>query len=59
MSADDGRCYRCGCAHSNFRVRCVGRWRPVCRGCVEPGDEVWLDLPNGQVVADVAPEVST
>lgn len=58
MSDDDGPCYRCGCAHNNFRGRWTVGWRPVCRGCVEFVNQLWLDLSNGQLVAEVAPEVT-
>ena len=55
MSDDCSRCHR---PHSPFRVQGVGRWKPVCRDCIEPGDVVWADLPNGELVGDVAPEIN-
>ena len=59
MSDHDGPCNRCGCRDGEYRIRCGTRWVAVCEVCVVPGDEVWIDLPNGQIVADVAPEVVT
>ena len=54
----DHRCNRCNRPDTPFRVKAVFSWKPVCRDCIEPGDVVYADLPNGQLLGDVAPEVS-
>ena len=58
VSHDRG-CRRCHRPHSAFRVQRGFDWLPVCRDCLEPGDVVYVDLPNGELVGDVAEEVST
>ena len=55
---NDDCCSRCQRSHTPFRVQTVGRWVPVCAECIEPGDIVYADLPNGQLVGDVAEEIN-
>ena len=55
---NDDCCSRCQRSHTPFRVQTVGRWVPVCAECIEPGDIVYADLPNGELVGDVAEEIN-
>ena len=52
-----GLCTRCRSTHTSFRVKTVYSWKSVCRDCIEQGDHVYVDLPNGELVGDVAPEI--
>ncbi len=52
-------CCRCNRPDTPFRVKAVFSWKPVCRECIEPGDVVFANLPHGQLVGDVAEEVSS
>lgn len=53
-----GFCCRCLQPHAEFRVKDGDVWPEVCGDCVMSGEQVWVDLPNGQLVGDVAPEVN-
>ena len=53
-----GLCTRGRSAHTSFRVKTVYSWKPVCRDCIEQGDLVYVNLPDGELVGDVAPEIN-
>ena len=53
-----GLCTRCRSTHTSFRVKTVYSWKPVCRDCIEQGDLVYINLPDGELVGDVAPEIN-
>lgn len=53
-----GLCTRCRLFDTSFRVKEGHEWIPCCRECIEPGDTVYGDLPNGELIGDVAPEIN-
>jgi hypothetical protein len=56
MSADF--CCRCGADRATLRVQEHDVWVRVCRRCVASGETVVLELPAGEVVGNVTPEVN-
>ena len=55
MSADF--CCRCGADRATLRVQEHDLWVRVCRDCVRVNETVVLELPAGEVVGNVTPEV--
>lgn len=51
-------CCRCGADDALLRAQERDLWVRVCRDCARVDDTIVLELPAGDVVGEVAPEVT-